>query len=776
MSYLNMAQLEKSLDKIRNILRSEGITGMDSVNHCIIYMFSRLLDTRTCKKIGIDKSFAFKNIRKHSNGEEIGREEFICKIYNGNNKDTFYYMLHVKIGFNEMRYKQKDAYNLEQIYDELEKINVKDLSTKFDMIGTIYELHLRSGTSNSMRDLGQYYTHRLVIKYMVELCKPKVTDGLIDRIIDPTMGTGGFLTMATKYLNNKYDDIDWKMNKERIIGFDIDAHVKNMALLNLLLEIHYLPDKTLNLRNTLQKDLDCEGIKEYDVILANEPMGLKNIKYDDCSDKIKELKIKGNKAEPLFLLSFMQHLAEKGRCAVIIPDGVIFNESAFYKKTREYLIENFNLKKVITLNDDNFFINTGVKTSILFFKNTGKTKEVEFSEIKIKDDNIDEISIMKVKYNTIVKENYTLFVNRYICKKVKKIEGIEYKKLDDICNFLSTSKNISEKGSKTGKYRYYNSSQKDRLYVDTFEVNKESLIVGNGGNLCVHYDIKFTPTKHVTVCQNNEKYKINMKYVYYYVYQNNHLLTQKSAGSTIKWLNKKNLGSIEIPIPSLETQNNIIEKLDLLEKNIKTNEKNIMEYKSIMKNDIDVKIAKDIETKNINDICKFLKKSKRKASFGKDEGEYNFYTSSSKVQKCDVNDYNEECIIIGTGGNANIKLGKNFSCSSDNFILNSKKETVTTMFIYYYLYNNIHIIENGFKGSTIKHVSKSYLEKIEIPIPSLEKQKKIVEQCDYNTMMIENMKKIIEERKISMKEHLELLSDNKKETKKVTKKNNEVII
>ena len=84
-------------------------------------------------------------------------------------------------------------------------------------------MHLKSGTSKgAMRDLGQYYTHRLVIKYMIKLCKPKVINGIVEKILDPTMETGGYLTMAIRYLNEKYtgdESMDWKINKDKIIGF-----------------------------------------------------------------------------------------------------------------------------------------------------------------------------------------------------------------------------------------------------------------------------------------------------------------------------------------------------------------------------------------------------------------------------------------------------------------------------------------------------------------------------------------------------------------------------
>ena len=116
---------------------------------------------------------------------------------------------------------------------------------------------------------------------------------------------------------------------------------------------------------------------------------------------------------------------------------------------------------------------------------------------------------------------------------------------------------------------------------------------------------------------------------------------------------------------------------------------------------------------SLGDICKFQAKSKRQASFGKDNGIYNFYTSSDKIKKCDEADYNDECLIIGTGGVANIKIDKKFSCSSDNIILSN----INIKYLYYLLSGNIYLLENGFNGSTIKHLSKKYLEELEIPIP-----------------------------------------------------------
>ena len=124
------------------------------------------------------------------------------------------------------------------------------------------------------------------------------------------------------------------------------------------------------------------------------------------------------------------------------------------------------------------------------------------------------------------------------------------------------------------------------------------------------------------------------------------------------------------------------------------------------------------ELVRLGDVCEFKAKSKRKASYGKKEGEYNFYTSSDKVQKCDVADYKDECLIIGSGGVANIKLDKEFSCSADNFILHSKYNK----YLYSIIIGNMNILIDGFTGSVLKHLSKEYLVNLQIPIPKSEQK------------------------------------------------------
>ena len=136
--------------------------------------------------------------------------------------------------------------------------------------------------------------------------------------------------------------------------------------------------------------------------------------------------------------------------------------------------------------------------------------------------------------------------------------------------------------------------------------------------------------------------------------------------------------------------------------------------------------------KKLGDICVFLPKNNNPASLGNDIGVYPFYTPSIKNKYCNNANYNEELIIIGThlntNGNVSINIADHFSCSEHNFIIKINNEN--TKYIYYWLIKNIHNIKNLFCGSIILKLNRETLQNIEIPIPTIEIQSKIVIEYD----------------------------------------------
>jgi type I restriction-modification system DNA methylase subunit len=195
-------------------------------------------------------------------------------------------------------------------------------------------------------------------------------------------------------------------------------------------------------------------------------------------------------------------------------------------------------------------------------------------------------------------------------------------------------------------------------------------------------------------------------------------------------------------------------------------------YTEYMKDETEEEQYEDgVVIKTLGEVCEFLSKSKRQASYGEKEGKYQFYTSSKNCSKyCNEYDYEDECLIIGTGGTANIKYGSKFSCSADNFVIKINNGQLIK-YIYYYLSINIEVLQKGFIGAGLQHISKEYLQKIKIPIPSLERQKEIVEYCEYNDILIKQLEKEIENNKILAEQSINSIMKVKSELEVETNEN-----
>jgi type I restriction enzyme S subunit len=134
----------------------------------------------------------------------------------------------------------------------------------------------------------------------------------------------------------------------------------------------------------------------------------------------------------------------------------------------------------------------------------------------------------------------------------------------------------------------------------------------------------------------------------------------------------------------------------------------------------------------LKDCFIFLKKSGLKASDSLTEGNFPFYSSSKRLSKyTDTPVYEGESLIFGTGGMASIHYASTqFSTSNDCFVVQKNSSNIFTKYVYHFLNSNIHILENGFRGAGLKHISKDYITKIKIPLPPLEEQKRIAAILD----------------------------------------------
>lgn len=151
------------------------------------------------------------------------------------------------------------------------------------------------------------------------------------------------------------------------------------------------------------------------------------------------------------------------------------------------------------------------------------------------------------------------------------------------------------------------------------------------------------------------------------------------------------------------------------------------------------------ERVRLGEAFEFQKKSKTKAGEGLDKGEYPFYTSSEILSKF-LNEYHYEgdALVFGTGGKASVHYnGDKFSVSTDCFVIKPQNDDVFVKYVYYYLSGNIYLLEEGFKGAGLKHISKEYLSQIEIPLPPMSVQKEMVEKLDKAAAIREKSKALL---------------------------------
>jgi type I restriction enzyme M protein len=256
---------------------------------------------------------------------------------------------------------------LSKVVDSLDDIYalMNDIQAT-DVRGDVYE-YMLSKLSQAGRN-GQFRTPRHIIRMMVELVDPKADDV----ICDPACGTSGFLVSAAEYLKEtKKEEIFFNKDKKEhymnsmFNGFDMDRTMLRIGAMNMM--THGIDNPFIEYRDSLS-DQNADKDK-YSLILANPPFK-GSLDADAVSgDLLKVCKTK--KTELLFLALFLRILKVGGRCACIVPDGVLFGSSKAHKDIRKVIVEDNRLEAVISMPSGVFKPYAGVSTAILIFTKTG---------------------------------------------------------------------------------------------------------------------------------------------------------------------------------------------------------------------------------------------------------------------------------------------------------------------------------------------------------------------------------------------------------------------
>lgn len=465
---------KSQIDSIWDTFWSAGLTSSIAVLEQMTYLFFiKMLDDSQLKREanaqalgGTIKAPIFKDGESWQNPEteqtlpyeDLRWHKFknfnATKMFNIVRNDVFVFIKTLGIGKDSAfsRYMANAIFmipnerTLSKIVDGIDNLDMNDKDTMGDVYEYILGKMAASGTN------GQFRTPRHIIRMMVQLMKPTIEDN----ICDPAMGSAGFIVESAAYIREHYKkELARKENAEHykntmFHGFDTDQTMLRIGAMNMML--HGVDNPNINYQDSLSEDNQDKNL--YSLVLANPPF-TGSLDYEVVDNSLLTI-TKTKKTELLFLSLFTRILKSGGRCASIVPDGVLFGSSKAHLAIRKELVDNQQLEAIISMPSGVFKPYSGVSTAILIFTKTdsGGTDKVWFYDMRADGYSLDDkralieandIPDIVTRYNNlenetnrtrkdqsffvpkdeIVANGYDLTVNKY--KKVER-EKVEYEK------------------------------------------------------------------------------------------------------------------------------------------------------------------------------------------------------------------------------------------------------------------------------------------------------------------------------------------------------------
>lgn len=693
--------------------------------------------------------------------------------------------------------------------------NSEDLGNAFEYLLSIM---------GSQGDAGQFRTPRHIIDMMVEIVDPKKNE----TILDPACGTAGFLISAYRHIlaQNKDEDgkstltaDDRKRLTENFAGYDISPDMVRLSRVNMYL--HHFTKPKISEYDTLtseEKWDDC-----YDVILANPPFMTPKGGIVPHS----RYRVKAKRSEVLFVDYIAEHLNPTGRAAIIVPEGIVFQSANAYKELRKYLVDDGLLYAVISLPAGVFNPYSGVKTSILLIDKSFARLKDEILFIKLNNDGFDlgaqrreikgsdipEVIRIVQKYHAdlssqtadnevlhhpfvtiapkekIAAQDYILVGERY---KNYEISNAVFPmvQLDSICQTTSggtpnsSTKEYYENGTinwlKSGEVSQgliYSAEQKitelglknssAKIFpVDTVLVAMYGATAGQVGLL------KIESATNQAVCGILPSDRMIPKFLFYLLKGKKDYLIALSTGGAQPNISQKIIRNLQIPLPSLSVQEDIVAELDSYQMIIDGARQIVENYKPTIQNN------SHWETVRLGDICELNPRKSEVKDFKGDvsfvpmavvsETDMYFSVQEQRPLKEVYTGYTyfrdddvllakvTPCFENGKSGLAkNLENGIGFG-SSEFFVLRANPEKVLPEYIYYIINSNRFITEGtpqmtGTGG--LRRLTKDFVLNYPVSLPSLDEQRRIVSQTEEEIAIVAQNKRLIEifEKKINDK-------------------------
>ena len=662
-----------------------------------------------------------------------------------------------------------------------------------DDIGDAYEYLL--SITGAQGDVGQFRTPRHIIKFIVEAVNPTKND----KVLDPAVGTAGFLIAAYNHVRSQHDgkDDSGERNDEKRLtadelhkihhnyrGFDIDPTMVRTAKINMYLHGFKTPD-IINHDSLSSEEYWNDW---YDVILANPPF----MTPKGGIQPHKKFSITANRAEVLFVDYIASHLKPNGRAGIVVPEGIIFQSGKAYKELRKNLVEN-SLYAVVSLPAGVFNPYAGVKTSVLLLDKELAKQRDEILFVKIENDGyslnaqrrkttgdqfpeaLEVIQRFKngeelqsefahaVKKSEIAESSdYNLSGDRYRVTKISENLDWPVVELGEVIK-LNFGERITKKESQGTKYPVYGGGG-ESFRTDEFNRDSEYVIARFAmSENCVRYvDGKFWMMDSGGTFSVKPDYihKVDKGYVGKILLNQQNEVYACARGGAQKNLNNEHFYQIKIPLPPIEIQREIVAELDGYQKIIDAAQTIVQTYKPT------IKINPEWEMRVLNDITdvrdgthdspKYVSNGGHPLITSKNlkNGELDF-SDVNLISKSDLDAINKRSHVddgdilvpmIGTIGGA-VRVVKSKEFAIKNVALIKPRDGQVDMSYVSHVMNSDYVnslFAAAATGGTQKFISLGFLRKLQIPLPPIETQREIVAELEAEQQLINANKKLIE--------------------------------
>ena len=649
----------------------------------------------------------------------------------------------------------------------------------------------------SQGDAGQFRTPRHIIDFMAAVVQPKKTDV----IGDPACGTAGFLIAAYKFIlaqnKNALNDVERKQLAQNLIGYDISPDMVRLSRVNLFL--HRFVTPTIFEYDTLTSQ---EKWGDYfDVILANPPF----MSPRGGITPHKRFSVQSNRSEVLFVDYIAEHLKPEGRAGIIVPEGIIFQSANAYKQLREMLVKNNYLYAVVSLPAGVFNPYSGVKTSILLIDKSLAKKTDNILFVKITSDGFDlgaqrranntsdltaaldvlnnyktalygnrvfentnPIGVVVPKEKIAENGDYNLSADRYkitLNAAVSKFEMIKLKELIVIQSGFPFESNLFNEISGFPLIRIRDIKTNSTQTKYTGEV-KEEFIVKNG-DLIIGMDGEFNRVVwngdeallNQRVCRIIEYKGCLKEYIFRMILKPLKEIEEKTIAVTVKHISVKQIYEIEIPLPPLEIQRAIVTEIENYQRIIDGAKQVVQNYKPTFH------IEPEWEMVKLGEVCEFIDyrgKTPTKTSEGirliTAKNVKKGFLNIEPLEFIAENDFDNWMtrgipsigdVLITTeaplGNVAQIDTPEKIALAQRIITLIPKLNNLNRTFLKLILLADIVQLELiGYStGSTVTGIKSSSLKEIEIPLPPLEEQERIVARIDREQSLVKANKELI---------------------------------